>query len=79
MDVSVVHVLPHLVVTKGGLSSQAFHSFKRHRLETKEEPVKRDDTLVAPIRGCPWLALDGLLFSFEMMKLWKACEESRPS
>ena len=27
-----------------------------HRLETKEEPVKRDDTLVAPIRGCSRLA-----------------------
>ena len=27
-----------------------------HHHEAKEEPVKRDDTLVAPIRGCPWLA-----------------------
>ena len=27
-----------------------------HHLETKEEPVKRDDTLVAPVRSCSWLA-----------------------
>ena len=50
----MVHVLLHLVVSKGGFSSTGLPQF--HNLETKEEPVKRGDTLVAPVRGCSRLA-----------------------
>ena len=45
-----MHVLPRLVVSKSGFSSLGLPQF--HNFETKQEPVKRDDTLVAPIQGC---------------------------